>query len=152
MLTGGTGPPEPFGNVSTLTFAGAPGLTVNRLLVPVSVPDVRVAVIVKFPVFENVTLFEPNTPFVKAAVVPPPAESVPVDVIPAVPAKPGTVFPNVSRAVTLIANATPATSVGTFPPLENSTTKLLSGCRRAKGSPWQPLQRPHASLAMASQK
>src|SRR5437879_5060872 len=127
MVCGGTSVPVPFGSVSTLTLFAGPVVKVKALLVPVSVPDVRVEVIVKFPVFENVTLCEPNTPFVKAAVVPPPAESVPVDVIPTVPAKPGTVFPNVSRAVTLIANETPAACVGIFPPADDSTRKLSSG-------------------------
>src|SRR5437016_9023402 len=116
MLCAGTRVPVPFGSVSTLTLFAGPDITANRLLVPDSVPDVRVAVIVKLPVFENMTLCELNTPFVKAAVAPPPAESVPVDVIPTVPPKPDAVFPNVSRAVTSPENGTPAACAGMLQP------------------------------------
>ena len=42
-----------------------------------SAADVRVAVIVKIPVFETVTACETRTPLVNVAVVPEPAESVP---------------------------------------------------------------------------
>ena len=56
---------------------------------PVSVPlpnppALSVAVMVKLPVLEIVTLWEANTPLVNVAVVPLPAERVPVDVIVAV--------------------------------------------------------------------
>jgi hypothetical protein len=65
-------------------------LTVKLLLVPFWAPPVvRVAVIVKLPVFEIVTACELSTPAVKAAVVPEPAESVPVEVMSTVPVKPG---------------------------------------------------------------
>ena len=116
----------PLAAVSTFTFEAPPDVTENRLLVPVSDPPVRVAVIEKVPGFEIVTLCELNTPFVKAAVVPPPAESVPVEVISTVPENPVTVFPDVSRAVTLIANETPAACAGIFPPADDSTRKLSS--------------------------
>ena len=67
---------------STRKFASAPGLTVKLLLVPVWAPPlVRVAVIVKLPVFEIVTAWEVSTPFVKVAVVPEPAERVPVELM-----------------------------------------------------------------------
>jgi len=79
------------------------------------------------PVFENMTLCELNTPFVKPPAVPPPDARVPVEVMLTVPAKPGTVFPNVSRAVTLIANGPPAACVGIFPPADDSTRRLSSG-------------------------
>ena len=59
---------------STRKSASAPGLTVKELLVPFSAPPlVRVAVIVKLPVFEIVIACEARTPFVKVAVVPEPA-------------------------------------------------------------------------------
>jgi hypothetical protein len=74
----------------TASFEAAPGLTVNELLVPFWAPPlVRVAVIVKLPVFEIVTACELSTPAVNAAVVPEPAESVPVEVMSTVPVKPG---------------------------------------------------------------
>ncbi len=64
-------------------------MTVNELLVPFWAPPVvRVAVIVKLPVLEMVTACEARTPVVKAAVVPEPAESVPVEVMSTVPVKP----------------------------------------------------------------
>ena len=49
-------------------------------------PALSVAVIVKLPVSDMVTLWEANTPLVNVAVVPLPADRVPVDVI-------STVFP-----------------------------------------------------------
>ena len=61
--------------------------TRKALLVPLSEPAVLVAVIVKVPVLEIVTLCDASTPAVKAAVVPPPAESVPVEVMLTVPVK-----------------------------------------------------------------
>ena len=56
---------------------------------PVSLPVPRppalsVAVMVKLPVLEMVTLWEANTPLVNVAVVPLPAERVPVELISAV--------------------------------------------------------------------
>jgi hypothetical protein len=62
---------------------------------------VRVAVIVKLPVFEIVTACELSTPAVNAAVVPEPAESVPVDVMSTCcrAVKPVTVLLFASRAV-----------------------------------------------------
>ena len=69
-----------------------PGFTVKLLLVPVSVLPVLVAVMVKLPVLEMVTALLLNTPAVKLAVVPLPADRVPVDVISTVPVKPVTVL------------------------------------------------------------
>src|SRR2546425_1194143 len=112
---------------STKKLSSGPGVTANRLLVPLSVPAVRVAVMEKVPVFENMTLCELMTPFVKPPAVPPPDTSVPVEVIPTVPAKPGTVFPNVSRAVIIMANGMPAACAGIVPPADDSTKKLSSG-------------------------
>src|SRR5437867_2949301 len=74
-------PPPAF---STRKLFSAPGFTVNALLVPL---DPLVAVSVKLPVFEIVTLCEASTPDANAAVVPP-ADSVPVDVMVAVPLNP----------------------------------------------------------------
>ena len=53
------------------SFAGAPGFTVNELLIPLmfELPPIPVAVIVNVPVFVIVTLWFDNTPFVNAAVV-----------------------------------------------------------------------------------
>jgi hypothetical protein len=97
---------------------------VNELLVPVSLDPVFVAVIVKLPVLEIVTLCEANTPAVNAAVVPLPEESVPVEVMFTVPVNPVTVLLFASRAVTLIVNAFPAICVAIAPPPEPSTKKF----------------------------
>ena len=51
---------------------------------PPNPPALSVAVIVKLPVFDIVTLWEANTPLVKVAVAPLPADRVPVEVISAV--------------------------------------------------------------------
>ena len=67
--------------------------------VPLAVAAVSVAVIVKLPVFDIVTLCGDNTPLVKATVVPPPADRLPVEVISTVPLKPVTVLFRKSRAV-----------------------------------------------------
>src|SRR5439155_1524785 len=80
---------------------------VNRLLGPLGP---LVAVSVKLPVYEIVTLCEASTPAVNAAVVPP-ADSVPVDVMVAVPVNPVTVLLFTSRAVILMLNAVPAVCV-----------------------------------------
>ena len=85
------------------------------LLVPVSDPPVRVAVIVKLPVLEIVTLCEARTPELKAAVVPLPEDSIPVEVMFTVPVKPVTVLLLVSCAVTLMLNALPAVCVLILP-------------------------------------
>jgi hypothetical protein len=61
--------------------------TVNKLLVPSSEPVVFVAVRVKVPPGESVTLCEESTPAVKAAVVPLPEVNVPVEEMLAVPLK-----------------------------------------------------------------
>ena len=76
-------PAVPAGTVAVEAVAlTAPGFTVNAADVPAWVPpEDRVAVIVKLPVLESVTACELNTPLVNVAVVPPPAESVPVDVM-----------------------------------------------------------------------
>src|SRR5207249_30017 len=86
---------------STRKLFSTPGFTVNALLVPL---DPLVAVSVKLPVFEIVTLCEASTPALNAAVVPP-ADSVPVDVMVAVPVNPVTVLLFTSRAVFLMLNA-----------------------------------------------
>src|SRR5436309_15977759 len=75
--------------------------------------------------FEIVTLCEANTPAVNAAVVPP-ADSVPVDVMVAVPVNPVTVLLFASRAVILMLNAVPAVCVPMAPPPDFSTSKLFS--------------------------
>src|SRR5439155_18653110 len=75
--------------------------------------------------FEIVTLCEASTPDAKAAVVPP-ADSVPVEVMVAVPLKPVTVLLFTSRAVILMLNAVPAVCVPMAPPPNASTRKLLS--------------------------
>ena len=81
----------------------------NELLVPVWAPPVvRVAVIVKLPVLEIVTAWELSTPAVNAAVVPPPDEGVPVEVLSTVPVNPVTVLPFESRAVTRMLKLEPA--------------------------------------------
>src|SRR5437016_3035344 len=94
----------------------------NALLVPL---DPFVAVSVKLPVFEIVTLCEASTPDANAAVVPP-ADSVPVDVMVAVPVNPVTVLLFTSRAVILMLNAVPAACVPMAPPPAASTRKLFS--------------------------
>ena len=94
------------------------------LLVPVSLKPVLVAVRVKLPVLEIVTLCEANTPPVKAAVVPLPEESIPLEVMFTVPVNPVTVLLLPSRAVTLTLNALPAVCVGMVPPPELSTRKF----------------------------
>jgi hypothetical protein len=78
------------------------------LLVPVSVPAVRFAAIEKVPTFENVTLYGFSTPFVKAAVVPLPDASVPVDVISTVSPKLVTMLFKLSTAVICMNSGTPA--------------------------------------------
>src|SRR5207247_10428832 len=95
------------------------GFTANALLVPL---DPLVAVSVKLPVFEIVTLCEASTPDANAAVVPP-ADSVPVDVMVAVPVNPVTVLLFTSRAVILMLNADPAVCVEMAPPTAASTRK-----------------------------
>src|SRR5881396_3665139 len=106
---------------STRKLFSTPGFTVNALLVPL---DPLVAVSVKLPVFEIVTLCEASTPALNAAVVPP-ADSVPVDVMVAVPVKPVTVLLLASRAVILMLNADPAVCVEMAPPTAASTRKLF---------------------------
>src|SRR5206468_3804899 len=98
-------------------------LTVNALLVPL---DPLVAVSVKLPVFEIVTLCEANTPAVNAAVVTGAPTSVPVDVSVAVPVNPVTVLLFASRAVILMLTDAPAICVGMAPPPAASTRKLFS--------------------------
>ena len=66
------------------------------LSVPVpSPPALSVAVIVKLPVLEMVTLWEASMPLLKVVVVPAPAERVPVELI-------STVFVTPSKAVTVL--------------------------------------------------
>src|SRR2546422_10991602 len=84
-------------------------------LFPFTTLFLSVAVIENVPVFENMTPCELMIPFVKPPAVPPPDTIVPDDVIPTVPPKPGTVFPNVSRAVIFMENGTPAACAGMLP-------------------------------------
>src|SRR5207249_4471032 len=102
--------------------AGAAHPTVNALLVPL---DPFVAVSVKLPVFESAAERRVGTPAVNAAVVPP-ADSVPVDVMVAVPVNPVTVLLFASRAVILMLTAVPAVCVPMAPPPAFSTRKLFS--------------------------
>jgi hypothetical protein len=116
-----TGPPPA---ASTRKWSSAPGLTVNEALVPDWEPPlVRVAVIVKLPVFEIVTACEASTPAVNAAVVPEPVESVPVEPMSTVPVKPVAMLPSASRAVTRTLNPLPAVWGPIAPPPAASTTK-----------------------------
>ena len=83
---------------------------------------------VKLPVFEIVTACEASTPFVNAAVVPEPEESVPVDVMLTVlpaPVKLVTVLLLASRAVMRTLKLEPAVWVPIAPPPAASTRKLL---------------------------
>ena len=82
-----------------LVVVGSGLFTTNALLIPVAPPPVFVAVMVKLPPLAIVTLLDDNTPDANAGVVPPPDQSVPVDVMSAVPENPVTVFVFVSRAV-----------------------------------------------------
>src|SRR5207245_11545431 len=70
------------------------------------------------------TLCEASTPAANGAVVPP-ADSVPVDVIVAVPVNPVTVLLFASRAVILMLNAVPAVCVGMAPPPGAASTRKL---------------------------
>src|SRR5439155_1201918 len=76
--------------VAMANFVGAPGLTSNALLVPVAAVFGAwpVAVMLKLPVFEMVTVWEASTPLAKFAVVPPPADNVPVELMVTCPVKP----------------------------------------------------------------
>ena len=73
-----------------------PALTAKLFDVPVCAPAVRVTVIVNDPVLPIVTAWD-REPFVNAAVVPPPALSVPVEVT-------STVFPAPVNAVAVLPN------------------------------------------------
>ena len=78
---------------------------------PPNPPAPSVAVMVKLPVLLIVTLCEANTPLVNVAVVPLPADNVPVEVISTVlpaPSKAVTVLLSVSRAVIWMSNDVPA--------------------------------------------
>src|SRR5437867_267213 len=112
-------PPPAF---STRKLFSTPGFTVTALLV---VLCLFFGGGVFLPVFEIVTLCEVSTPAVNATVVPP-ADSVPVDVMVAVPVNPVTVLLFASRAVILMLNADPAVCVGMTPPPIFSTRKLFS--------------------------
>src|SRR2546426_754772 len=116
-------PMAPPPNASTRKLLSAPGFTVNGLLVPF---DPFVAVSVKLPVFEIVTLCEVSTPDANAAVVTGAPTSVPVDVSVAVPVNPVTVLLFASRAVILMLNGVPAICVPMAPPPNASTRKLFS--------------------------
>ncbi len=109
--------------------AGA--FTRNELLVPFSEPPVfLVAVMVKVPVLEMVTLCEARTPLTNEAVAPLPAAKVPVDVIMTLlgpPSKLVTVLPRASIALTLMLKAVPAVCVPIGPLLVLVTAKLANG-------------------------
>src|SRR5439155_1544422 len=98
-------------------------LTVNALLVPL---DPLVAVSVKLPVFEIVTLCEASTPALKIGRASCRQTGVPSEVGVAVPVNPETVLLFASRAVILRLNAAPAVCVGMAPPTPASTRKLFS--------------------------
>ena len=103
----------------------------KEFVTPVSLPvpkppALSVAVIVKLPRFEMATLWEANTPLVNVAVVPLPADNVPVELISAVlpaPKKPVTVLLLASSAVIWMLNVTPAPCVPIAPPPAASTTQ-----------------------------
>ena len=84
----------------------------------------------KLPPLEIVTLADDKTPAVKAAVVPPPTDKVPVEVRSAVPVKIlGPLLQILlfaSLAVILILNETSVICDPILPPPEDSTNKLLS--------------------------
>ncbi len=93
---------------------------------PPKPPALSVAVMVKLPVFDIVTLWEANTPFVKVAVVPLPADRVPVELISTVLPAPVycvAVLLLASSAVTWILKATAAVCNPMAPPPAASTTK-----------------------------
>ena len=107
----GTIVPVPFAAVSIPIVAGAPGVTAKLLLVPVSVPDVCVAVMVNVPVLMIVTGRGVRTPFTNGAVVPPPADKFPDEEMFTVPLKLVTTFPAVSSASRVSVNGVPAICV-----------------------------------------
>src|SRR5205823_1761068 len=107
---------------STRKLFNTPGFTVIRRSEERRVGD---AGSVRLPVFEIVTLCEASTPDANAAVVPP-ADSVPVGVMLAVPVNPVTVLLFTSRAVILMLNAVPAACVPMAPPPAASTRKLFN--------------------------
>ncbi len=93
---------------------------------PPSPPALSVAVIVKLPVLDMVTLWEAKTPLVNVAVVPLPADNVPVELISAVlpaPVNRVTVLLFASSAVIWMLKATAAVWVPMFPPPCASTRK-----------------------------
>jgi hypothetical protein len=79
---------EPPAEDSTRKLVTPPAFTAKEVLVPVCAPSVLVAVIVKFPVFDIVMPDEARTPDANDALVPPPADSAPVDVMFTVPVNP----------------------------------------------------------------
>src|SRR2546425_1486797 len=111
-----------------LAATGAPAVTVNELLVPVAaVFGVNpIAVIVKLPRFEMVTLWEASTPPTKVAVGPLPADKVPVELIVTCPVKPVTVALLTSCAVILMLKAVPAVCVPMSPPPAASTLNFVT--------------------------
>ena len=124
-------PMAPPPTASTTKWSSAPGSTVKELDTPVSVPvpnppTVSVAVIVKLPVFVMVTLWEAITPLVNVAVVPLPADKVPVELMSTVfpaPSNGVTVLLLASWAVTWILKAMAAVCVPMAPPPTASTRK-----------------------------
>ena len=98
---------------------------------PVSVPlpnppALSVAVIVKLPASDMVTLWEANTPLVNVAVVPLPADNVPVELISAVlpaPSKAVIVLLTESSAVIWMLKDVPAVWVPPSPGKRESRLK-----------------------------
>ena len=89
-------------------------------------PALSVAVMVKIPLFDRVTLCEASTPLENVAVAPLPADRVPVELIPAVfpaPSNNVTVLLLESWAVIWILKPTAAVCVPIAPPPAASTRK-----------------------------
>lgn len=107
----------------TAKWWSTPGSTVNELEVPASAPPVLVAVMVKLPVLEIVTACDDRTPEENEAVVPEPADNVPVEVISTVPLNEATVLLLASLATILILNDEPAVCVPMEPSEVLVTTK-----------------------------
>jgi hypothetical protein len=114
----------PFAGVGVPTAGGV--LTRKSLLVPVCAPAEFVAVMWNVPELLIVTLVD-SAPETKAPLVPPPAESVPFDVMFTVPVKPVAVLLFASSAVMWMVNAVPGFCVGIVPSVLELTVKLATG-------------------------
>ena len=100
----------------TVVVLRVEGFTVKELLVPPMplFPPVPVALIVKLPAFETVTLWFDRTPFVNAGVVTGAPTRLPVEVrvtLLPFPLKLVTVFPKASSALIVMLNGVPACCV-----------------------------------------